>query len=256
MDKHFLTRELLLSGGVDAMAARTAPGLRLLTPEERAASLRATLAARPPGDAWLFAYGSLIWNPTIEAVERRAARIHGWHRAFCLSVRIGRGTDENPGLVLGLDEGGECQGVAFRIAEEIVETELAVVWQREMLSGAYIPRWIDVFDCDGTRFGSAIAFTIDRAGANYAGGLDAEEVVRRLATASGALGSSADYLFQTCAGLHGHGIPDPELDRLADSVRAAITGGPCCAAAVEGGAGSALECAAERVRPPSAEDNS
>ncbi len=220
MDKQLLTRELLQSGAVDAMVARAAPGIRLMTPEERAASLRATLDARPPGDVWLFAYGSLIWNPTIEAAERRPARIVGWHRAFCLSVKAGRGTVENPGLVLGLDEGGECHGVAFRIADDLVEAELAVLWQREMLSGAYVPRWLDVLGVDGDRFGSAIAFTIDRAGQNYAGGLGVDEVVRRLATATGMLGSSAEYLFQTCEGLRAHGMPDEALDSLAESVRA------------------------------------
>ncbi len=224
MDKQVLTRELLQSGAIDAMVARAAPGIRLLTPEERAASLRATLDARPPGDVWLFAYGSLIWNPTIETAERRAARIVGWHRAFCLSVKAGRGTAENPGLVLGLDEGGECQGIAFRIADALVEAELSVLWQREMLSGAYIPRWLEVLDCDGTRFGSAIAFTVDRAGMNYAGGLGVAEVVQRLATASGMLGSSAEYLFQTCEGLRAHGMADAMLDGLADSVRAVTRG--------------------------------
>lgn len=220
MDKQVLTRELLQSGAIDTMVARAVPGLRLLTPEERAASLRAILDARPPGDVWLFAYGSLIWNPTIEAAERRAARVDGWHRAFCLSVMMGRGTVENPGLVLGLDEGGECSGVAFRIAEDMVESELAVIWQREMLSGAYVPRWLDVHDRGGRRFGSAIAFTVDRAGRNYAGGLAADEVVRRLATATGLLGSSAEYLFQTCDGLRAHGMADDTLDSLAESVRA------------------------------------
>jgi cation transport protein ChaC len=224
MDKQLLTRELLQSGAVDEMAARAAPGIRLLTPDQRAASLRATLAARPPGDVWLFAYGSLIWNPTIEAAERRPARIAGWHRAFCLSVMMGRGTVENPGLVLGLDEGGDCHGVAFRIADDLVETELAVLWQREMLSGAYIPRWLDLLDADGARFGGAIAFTIDRTGQNYAGGLAESEVVRRLATATGMLGSSAEYLFQTCDGLRAHGMADDALDSLAASVRA-VTGG-------------------------------
>lgn len=226
MDKHFLTRELLESGGIDAMAASAAPALRLLTEAERAASLRATLDARPPdGDVWLFAYGSLIWNPTIETAERRPARIEGWHRAFCLSVTLGRGTVEAPGLVLGLDEGGDCAGVAFRIADDLVERELAVLWRREMLSGAYIPLWLDVHDTDGARFGSAIAFTIDRAGQNYAGGLAAEDVARRLATACGMLGSAADYLFQTCDGLRAHGMADPALDSLAERVRLLHCGG-------------------------------
>jgi glutathione-specific gamma-glutamylcyclotransferase len=206
---------------IDAMVARDAPTMRILSDQQREASLHATLAARPDGDVWLFGYGSLIWNPTVHAIERRTARIEGWHRAFCLSARVGRGSIDNPGLVLGLDVGGDCTGVAFRIAEDTAESELALLWRREMLSGAYVPRWLDVLDGHGVRFASAIAFTIDQAGEQYAGRLVVDEVVRRLATASGALGSAAEYLFQTCEGLRAHGIPDPDLERLAASVEAA-----------------------------------
>jgi glutathione-specific gamma-glutamylcyclotransferase len=218
VERHSLTRELIETGGIDAMVAREAPAMRLLSDMERAASVRATLAARPRGDAWLFGYGSLIWNPTIHFAERRTARIEGWHRAFCLSMLAGRGSTNNPGLVLGLDEGGGCTGVAFRIADDMLDTELAVLWRREMLSGAYVPRWLDVLDEQGRRFGSAIAFTIDQTGHHYAGELGLKEVIRRLATASGALGSAAEYLYRTCEALRAHGIPDPELEQLAARV--------------------------------------
>lgn len=225
MKTHLLTRELIESGGIDAMVARDAPTLRVLSETERTASLRATLDARPPGDAWLFAYGSLIWNPTIHAVESRTAWIDGWHRAFCLSTPLGRGTVENPGLTLGLDEGGRCAGVALRIAEEVLERELTLLWRREMLSGAYVPRWVDLLDQDGARFGGAITFTVNRTSHQYAGGLPSEETVRRLATACGAIGSAAEYLFATCEGLRARGIPDPVLDDLAARVAARCGGG-------------------------------
>jgi cation transport protein ChaC len=202
------------------MLARDAPHLRLLTEAERAASLRATLAVRPEGDVWLFAYGSLIWNPTIRIAEQRTAGIDGWHRAFCLSTIAGRGTLELPGLVLGLDAGGHCEGVAFRLAEEDLERELTLIWRREMVASAYVPRWVDLLDRDGNRFGGAITFTIDPVGQYYAGGLEAEAVIERLATAAGNLGSSAEYLFQTRDGLRAHGIPDPELEALAAKVEA------------------------------------
>lgn len=218
MTTHHLTRELIAAGGIDDLVARDAPGLRTLSAEERAASLRATLDARPAGPAWLFAYGSLIWNPTIHPAECRTARIEGWHRSFCLATMVGRATQDNPGLTLALDLGGSCTGVAFRIEDEALEGELDLLWRREMLSGAYVPRWLDVHDASGARFGSAIAFTMDRANAQYAGTLAAEEVVRRLATAHGAIGTAADYLFATCAGLNAHGIPDPAMEALAREV--------------------------------------
>ena len=214
-----ITRAMLEAGGIDAMVARSGSGMRLLTEAERADSLRQTLAARPPGEpVWLFGYGSLIWNPAIHFVERRTATIHGWHRAFCLATRAGRGTPENPGLVLGLDAGGSCSGVAFRLEDALVETELALLWRREMLAGSYVPRWLDLEDDAGVRFGAAIAFTVNQATEQYTGELTKQAVIDRLATAAGELGSSADYLFRTCAGLHAEGIPDPELDALAQTV--------------------------------------
>jgi len=215
-----LSRAFLQEGGVAAMVARVAPTLRLLTDAERQASLLATLAQRPAGDAWLFGYGSLIWNPTIHHVERRVAHIRGWRRDFCLSVRAGRGSADYPGLVLGLDTGEECTGVAYRIGEDVLHAELELVWRREMVAGSYIPRWVDVMDGNGVRFGSAIAFTIDIACEQYAGALERQELVERLATATGVLGSSADYLFRTCAGLRECGIVDEELERLAAEVSA------------------------------------
>ncbi len=219
MTDFVLTRALLEAGGIDAMVARSAPDLRLLTEAERAESLRQTLAGRPSGEAvWLFGYGSLIWNPQIHAVERRTATVQGWHRAFCLSTRAGRGTPDNPGLVLGLDAGGSCQGVAFRIAEEIVEAELRLLWRREMLAGSYVPRWLDLEDACGCRFGVAIAFTVDPLCEQYAGDLAEAAVIQRLASAGGELGSSADYLFRTCVGLRAAGIPDPDLESLAMTV--------------------------------------
>src|ERR1700754_304837 len=221
MDNIKLTRELIEAGGIDAIVARDAPTMRILSEAERTESLRATLAAKPHDDVWLFGYGSLIWNPTVHFVERRTARIEGWHRSFCLSALVGRGSVGNPGILLGLDEGGECTGVAFRIDATLVEAELATLWKREMLSGSYKPRWLDVTDEKGARFGSAIAFTIDRNCHHYAGHLTPEEIVHRLATASGAMGSAADYLSQTCASLHSHGIPDPALDALEQAVVAA-----------------------------------
>jgi cation transport protein ChaC len=219
-DDFLLTRAFIEGGGIDALVAQDAPYLQCLSEAERMASLHCSMQSRPPGDVWLFCYGSLIWNPTIHSVERRTARIDGWHRAFCLSTEAGRGSREAPGLVLGLEEGGSCLGVALRIDEAVVSSELALLWRREMLTGAYVPQWVPLLDAEGRSFGTGLAFTVNRDGAHYDGGLDDAEVVRRLATASGTLGSAADYLFRTCDGLRLAGIPDAALERLAAGVRA------------------------------------
>jgi cation transport protein ChaC len=214
-----LTRDLLRSGQLDRMVSAAMPGLRLMSDAEREDSLRRTLAERPVGEegAWIFAYGSLMWNPTIHHVERRVARVEGWHRSFCLSTPIGRGTPENPGLVLALDQGGRCDGVALRLDEGHVWDELSLLWRREMLTGAYRPVWVPLRDDRERVFGQGIAFVIDPAGPQCVR-LGEAETVRRLATARGQIGSSADYLFRTRDGLAELELSDPAIERLAGLV--------------------------------------
>jgi cation transport protein ChaC len=214
-----MTRQKLMDGSLHRMFLTT-PGLVFLTDEEREKSWRDMLDNRPDHGqgVWLFAYGSLIWNPMIHYVESRFARIEGWRRSFCLSAVVGRGTPDQPGLFLGLDSGGQCEGVAYRIAEDTLLEEIAVVWAREMPSGAYIPKWVPLHDQDGHVFGSGIAFTINPAGPHYMATLPEADAVQRLATAHGVLGSASDYLFQTQAGLCQMGIEDPMVDQLAEAV--------------------------------------
>jgi cation transport protein ChaC len=194
-------------------------GSAVLTDAERQRSLQETLAARPDrcSPVWLFGYGSLIWNPTIHYVESRIATVRDWQRTFCLSTPAGRGTPDNPGLVLALDRGGSCTGVAFRIAEEVLFEELSIVWRREMLTGAYVPHWVALHDSTGQVFGTGLAFTINRSGPQYAA-LPEDVVIQRLATAKGQLGTAAEYLFQTQAGLQQLGIQDPLIEHVARAV--------------------------------------
>lgn len=218
-----VTRALLEVGGMADIYMQDAPGLRLLTERERQDSLASTMQAKPVGDVWVFGYGSLIWNPAFKTTERRTARVDGWHRAFCMSIVAGRASPSAPGLMLGLDRGGHCLGSAFRLADDDVIPELTLLWRREMLCrGAYIPKWVELHAEDGAVFGHAIAFTINPEGEKYAGKMSLETAVRRLATASGGLGSCADYLFQTRDGLRAHGIPDLALEKLAKDVEVAM----------------------------------
>ncbi len=212
---------MLSSGKLEAMVARAMSPVRLLTSAERDASLQATLAAHPEpsGAVWLFAYGSLIWNPTVHVAEERRAHVAGWRRAFCLNARAGRGTAACPGLLLGLLRGGSCSGMALRVAPEALVDELALLWRREMLTASYVPAWVEVADDDGARFGHAIAFTINPDSTQFAGDLHEDEVVRRLAIASGELGSCAEYLFRTRDGLRALGLADPVIEHLAARVR-------------------------------------
>src|SRR5262249_8528909 len=124
---------------------RVNPELRVLSDAEQEASLREVLDQHEQGsDVWLFGYGSLVWNPIVHHEERRVARLHGFHRSFCLWSHVNRGSLQKPGLVLGLDAGGSCRGVAFRIAGYHAAEELRLLWRREMVLGAYAPRWTAV----------------------------------------------------------------------------------------------------------------
>lgn len=221
-----VTRELLLSGAFEALIRRSTPDVRLLTEDERAASLEKALAARPGAAAFsVFGYGSLIWNPAIHVAGRRRVVVKGWHRSFCLLTRGGRGTPEYPGLMLGLAEGGSCEGVALDLDSAHARTELAILWRREMVADGYIPRWVPVASPSGDAAGWALAFIINPRGPSFVDGLDDDAVVERLATARGPFGSAAEYLFNTVAGLRAEGIADPYLDAIAARLRARQAGG-------------------------------
>lgn len=192
---------------------------RALDDEQLAASLAATLAARPKGAGWwIFAYGSLLWNPLFPVAEMRPATLRGLHRRFCLWSLASRGTPERPGLVLGLERGGTCRGVALRLPAPLALDELHLLWRREMVVGSYRPRWVSV-DADGRDL-TALTFVVRRDHPQYAGRLPQERLVEVLATARGAFGSSSDYLERTRIALVAHGIVDPYLDELARRVAA------------------------------------
>ncbi|PSO90840.1 MAG: gamma-glutamylcyclotransferase [Cyanobacteria bacterium QS_9_48_30] len=185
----------------------------ILNEAQMQASIRETLEQRAPkSDIWVFACGSLIWNPLIKFVEHRVGTVNGWHRQFCLWTPVGRGTSSNPGLVLGLEPGGSCGGVAYRIAAADIPSELLCLWRREMIASAYIPRWIKVFD--GIEEIEAIAFTVNPHHPMYVGELSEEAIVNTLASATGSFGSSADYFMQTVSGLRAVGIQDELLFEL------------------------------------------
>jgi glutathione-specific gamma-glutamylcyclotransferase len=190
-----------------------------LSDEALAASLASTLARRPSGAGWwVFAYGSLLWNPLFPFLEARPATLRGVHRSFCLWSKASRGTTEQPGLVLGLEAGGACRGVAYRLPPRDAKAELALLWRREMVTGAYRPRWVSVRA--GTRTLTALAFIIDRRNAHYTGRLTIAQQAKVLACAEGAFGSSADYLEHARIALITHGIVDPYLEVLAIKVAA------------------------------------
>lgn len=214
-----LTRADLERDRIRRELAQTPLGPHLLTDAELEESCWQMMQAREADeDCWVFGYGSLVWNPLVRFAEKRVVTAHGYHRSFCLWSRINRGTPDKPGLVLGLDRGGRCRGVAYRIAEEELEDELRLIWRREMILGAYMPRWIQVSDGE-TRF-RAIAFTIRRTIAAYAGKMSTEAIVLTLLGSHGKAGPGVDYLLRTADALRAHGIEDRRMRELCELAHA------------------------------------
>jgi cation transport protein ChaC len=204
----------------DLYAAVVDPSLAL-SDAQLASSLKETLAARPRGAGWwVFAYGSLLWNPLFPVADMRPAKLGGLHRRFCLWSLASRGTRACPGLVLGLDRGGACRGVAMRLPAALALDELHLLWRREMVVGSYRPRWVKI-DAGG-RETVALTFVVRRDHPQYAGRLPVAAQVDVLASACGAFGSSLDYLERTRVALVAHGIVDPYLEGLAARVAARL----------------------------------
>lgn len=198
------------------MSDRPSPVIRPLPPlsaEERAESLlRFRDAAPAAGPTWVFAYGSLIWDPCFAYGEAEAAVLDGFRRAFNFWSVLTRGTPERPGLGLGLEPGGVCEGVLFRLAESDLESGLEALWAREMYSAVYEPRWLRVQTPSGARH--AIGFVTSAGHGQYTGGLSMDDTARIIAGASGEKGSCRDYLASAVDALARHGIDDPDLGAL------------------------------------------
>ncbi|MBL9095975.1 MAG: gamma-glutamylcyclotransferase, partial [Alphaproteobacteria bacterium] len=189
--------------------------------DAREKSRAETMAHHVPGqDLWVFGYGSLMWNPAIHVDESLPAQVEGFQRSCCMRLRFGRGMPDNPGLMLCLVPGGACAGIAHRIAPEHVESESKILWMREMLSGAYVPTWIDI-DL-GARRVRGVTFVMNTAHPRYLPGLSHDEKAARIAKAEGHLGTNRDYLYRTVAALDGAGIKDHYLDDLHTRVRALV----------------------------------
>jgi cation transport protein ChaC len=184
-------------------------GLPLLSAEERAARRLALPAGE---DFWVFGYGSLMWHPGFPHLEVRPARLRGLHRSFCVYSHRYRGTPEAPGLVLGLDRGGSCHGMVFRVPAGEGEEVLDYLYEREMVTGVYNPAWRRAETPGGPV--SAITFVVDRAHKQYAGRGDHDAVVALILQGCGKRGPCLEYLQNTVHHLRALGLKDRALERL------------------------------------------
>lgn len=209
-----VTRDGLLNDAFMAQVYAQLPAdARLRTAEELEASIEGILSRHDRETAvHVFGYGSLMWNPAVEHTGARPAKVHGWHRSFCLRSVIGRGCQERPGLMLALDRGGACQGVLLQIEPHKVRDELRVLWRREMLTEVYQARWVTA-DVDGVPV-SAITFTVNRSHQRYTKTLSLEEMARMINTGAGSLGTCREYFDATIQKLEALGIRDAGMERL------------------------------------------
>jgi cation transport protein ChaC len=183
--------------------------------------------AHETGDLWVFGYGSLMWRPGFEFLERVPARLIGLHRALCVFSFVHRGTPEKPGLVLGLDRGGMCRGIAFRVAAAKREATIAYLRSREQVTSVYVEtvRRIDLEDearrqggRQGVRQVRALTYVVDRGHVQYAGRLSVAESVHYVRQGHGRSGINRDYVIETVRALEALGYRETDLHRIAQQL--------------------------------------
>lgn len=213
-----LTREALQSGAyLDSfISSFDAISWSVESIEE---SLEKIMQQRPGnGDVWIFAYGSLMWNPLLNFDRRQVATLNGWHRSFCLRMTGGRANPTTPGRMLALEPGGVTEGLAYRLSPYAIEEELRLVWIREMATGFYQPIWTKVKLADGTT-ATAIAFVADPVRPQYEKDAGVLTVAPLVASATGSFGTNADYVLKLEAALADSGLRDAYVEVLSSEMK-------------------------------------
>ena len=158
-------------------------------------------------DFWVFGYGSLIWRPGFDYVERAKARLGGYHRSLCIHSHVHRGTPERPGLVFGLDRGGSCVGMAFRVDGSLRDETLAYLRERELVTNVYREMVLPV-RVEGDRRVTAVTYVVDRGHSQYAGRIDAANAARIVSAGHGQSGPNVDYVKSAYEHIAAMGLKD------------------------------------------------
>ena len=167
-------------------------------------------------ELWVFGYGSLMWRPGFPFAEAQPALLKGAHRSFCVYSIVHRGTDAEPGLVLGLDRGGACRGVAYRVTAGAEDETVAYLREREQVTDVYVEAVRPICLLDGSgRVLKALTYLVDRNHRQYAGGLPLEEQIRIVKTGKGQAGGNVEYVLKTLRHLQEAGVHDPLLSDIA-----------------------------------------
>jgi glutathione-specific gamma-glutamylcyclotransferase len=200
--------------------------LRLCIKRGRRADRRGSKAVKElvetsgPDDLWVFGYGSLMWNTGFDFVERVPARLIGLHRALCVYSFVHRGTPERPGLVLGLDRGGMCRGIAFRVAAAARAETVTYLRAREQVTTVYLEtmRRIELEE-EARRQVRALCFIVDRRHVQYAGRLTLAECVQHVRQGHGRSGPNRDYVLETVQALEALGYRESALHLIAEKLK-------------------------------------
>lgn len=175
---------------------------------------------RPDEDLWVFAYGSLMWRPGFDFEQRVNARLVGAHRALCVYSFVHRGTPERPGLVFGLDRGGNCRGIAYRVAAKNRTETIGYLRAREQVTMVYREAWRTVWlEHDPKRRIEALCYMVDRGHPQYAGRLTIEQQLHHVRQGHGRSGNNRDYVIETVAALEALGWRDASLHLLAERLK-------------------------------------
>ena len=167
---------------------------------------------------YIFAYGSLLWNPTFNYQEQLPARIYGFHRRFCMKTKLGRGSSKNPGLMLALDRGGNCKGSVYKLNKKTEIYEIDLLFKREMITGAYIPKLIKT-EIGSGQWVKSLAFTVDKKNKNYIAKITLEETAKLISNANGFLGTCEEYLNFTLASLKELNIKDKQMNKIYNLIK-------------------------------------
>lgn len=166
-------------------------------------------------DLWVFGYGSLMWKPGFPYTHAVPAQLHGFHRSLCIHSIVHRGTPARPGLVLGLDVGGLCHGMAFRVPEESKRKTLVYLKARELVTNVYCQRQKQIKLLDGPEASArALCFVVNRNHRQYAGRLPLARQAHILRVSKGRSGCNIEYFKNTLEHLRNLNIYDEDLERL------------------------------------------
>ena len=169
-------------------------------------------------DIYIFAYGSLLWNPTVDYEDEFLAKVYGFHRSFCMKTNLGRGSFKKPGLMLGLDKGGSCRGSAFKLRNSEAIKNIDILFRREMVTGAYKPKLLKTILVNGRKVLS-LAFTVDKKHKNYFQDKEIQTKAKMISNAHGFLGTCEEYFQNTLESLSELNIVDSEMTAISNYLK-------------------------------------